>query len=58
MATSSHFLRTAYLPQTQEQVVRTQEGVRGTRVDNNRGKTNNVPINADNVTSFWWWSIV
>ena len=48
MVASSHFFRTAYHPQTEEQVVRTQEGVRGTQVDNNRGKINNVVINTDN----------
>jgi len=52
MVASSHFFRTVYLPQTEEEVVRTQEGVRGTQVDDNRGKTNNVAINTDNVTSF------
>jgi hypothetical protein len=52
MVASSNFFGTAYFPQTEEQVVRTQEGVRGTRVDNNRGKTNNAAINTDNVTSF------
>jgi hypothetical protein len=49
MLASGHFFKIAYLPQTEEQVVRTQEGIRGKQVDN-RGKTDNVAINTDNLT--------